>query len=168
MNYFLIDFAQVYRVYMIWELALMQRWVWNASSIIILADNCGCGMICHCGMSRGHCCILGTPCPVYFDSWLYLMAIWCKHVHRIELRKVFNFCATHSPVRIYRAYRDDIPDLYTVCTILRVDTPSDNYTGYWDRSIHSLLFSTSDSTKHRSKLTILRLTTRYGTSGASL
>ena len=38
----------------------MRRWVINAYSIIILADNCGCGVICHSGMSRGHCCILGT------------------------------------------------------------------------------------------------------------
>ena len=43
------------------NLLLMQRCVWNAYSIIILADNCGCGVICHCGMSRGHCCIRGTP-----------------------------------------------------------------------------------------------------------
>ena len=42
------------------SLLLMRRWVWNACSIIFLADNCGCGVICHCGMSRGHCCILGT------------------------------------------------------------------------------------------------------------
>ena len=42
------------------NLLLMWRWVWNAYSIIILPDNCGCGVICHCGMSRGHCCILGT------------------------------------------------------------------------------------------------------------
>ena len=46
---------------MIWELAVnavmgMKR-IYN---IIILADNCGCGVICHCGMSRGHYCILGT------------------------------------------------------------------------------------------------------------
>ena len=40
----------------------MRRLVLNAYSIIILADNCGCGVICHCGMSRGHCCILGTLC----------------------------------------------------------------------------------------------------------
>ena len=55
-NYFLkcIEF--------IWlgNLLLMRRWVWNAYSIIILADNCGCGVICQCGMSRGHCCILWT------------------------------------------------------------------------------------------------------------
>ena len=38
------------------------------NSIIILADNCGGGVICHCGMFRGHCCIVGTPCPAYFDS----------------------------------------------------------------------------------------------------
>ena len=38
----------------------MRRWVWNAYSIIILTDNCGCGVMYHCGMSRGHCCILGT------------------------------------------------------------------------------------------------------------
>ena len=45
------------------NLLLMRRCVLNAyrPSIIILADNCGCGVICHCGMSRGHCCIFGTP-----------------------------------------------------------------------------------------------------------
>ena len=32
----------------------------------ILADNCGCGVICHCRMSRGHCCILGTPLSSVF------------------------------------------------------------------------------------------------------
>ena len=66
-NYLLIDVAQIYRIYMIWELALdvamgMKR------IYTILPDNCGCGVICHCGMSRGHCCILGTPRPAYFDS----------------------------------------------------------------------------------------------------
>ena len=66
-NYLLIDVAQVYRVYMIWELALnaamgMKR----IYSIIILADNCECGVICHCEMSRGHCCILGTTLSCVF------------------------------------------------------------------------------------------------------
>ena len=33
--------------------------------------------------------------------WLPNMAIWCEHVHRLELRKFFlNFCAAHSPVRL--------------------------------------------------------------------
>ena len=48
------------------NLLLMRRCVWNAYSIIILADNCGCGVICYCGMSRGHCCILGTPLSSVF------------------------------------------------------------------------------------------------------
>ena len=26
---------------------------------------------------------------------------WCKHVHRLELQKFFNFCAAHSPVRLH-------------------------------------------------------------------
>ena len=60
-KYSLIDVSQVYRVYMIWELPLNVRLVLNAYSITILADNCGSGVIYHCGMSRGHCCILGTP-----------------------------------------------------------------------------------------------------------
>ena len=30
--------------------------------------------------------------------WLLNMAIWCKHVHRLELQKFFNFSAAHSPV----------------------------------------------------------------------
>ena len=64
-NYLLIDVAQVY---MIWELALNAAMGMKRYSIIILADNCGCGVICHCGMSSGYCCILGTPCPAYFDS----------------------------------------------------------------------------------------------------
>ena len=47
-NYLLIDVTQVYIDFMIWELALntamgMKR----IYSIIILADNCGCGVICH-------------------------------------------------------------------------------------------------------------------------
>ena len=42
---------------------------------------------------------------------------------------------------------------YTLCTILRVDTTSDAYTGFGTDSPHSLLFSTSYmySTKQRSK-----------------
>ena len=28
------------------------------------------------------------------------MTIWCKHVHRLELQKFFNFCAAHLPVRL--------------------------------------------------------------------
>ena len=32
--------------------------------------------------------------------WLLNMTIWCKHVHRLELQKFFNFCAAHSPVRL--------------------------------------------------------------------
>ena len=54
---------------MIWELALnaamgMKRIYCS----IILADNCGFGVICHCGMSRDQSCILGIPCPAYFAS----------------------------------------------------------------------------------------------------
>ena len=67
-KYLIIDVAQVYKLYMIFELALNAAMGVKCNySIIILADNCGCGVICHCGMSRGHCCILGTPCPAYFD-----------------------------------------------------------------------------------------------------
>ena len=36
---------------------------------------------------------------VYFSLIIY-MTIWCKHVHRLELQKFFNFCATHSLVRL--------------------------------------------------------------------
>ena len=32
--------------------------------------------------------------------WLFNMTISCKHVHRLELHKFFNFCAAHSPVRL--------------------------------------------------------------------
>ena len=32
--------------------------------------------------------------------WLLNMTIWCKHVHRLELQKFFNFSAAHSPVRL--------------------------------------------------------------------
>ena len=66
-NYFLTDVAQVY-IEFIWfgNLLLMRLCVWNAYTIIILADKCGCGVICHCGMSRGHCCILGTPLSSVF------------------------------------------------------------------------------------------------------
>ena len=32
--------------------------------------------------------------------WLFNMTVWCKHVHRLELQKVFNFCAAHSPARL--------------------------------------------------------------------
>ena len=32
--------------------------------------------------------------------WLLNMTIWCKHVHRLELQKLFNFCAVHLPVRL--------------------------------------------------------------------
>ena len=33
--------------------------------------------------------------------WLLNMTIWCKHVHRLELQKFFNFYAAHSPVRLH-------------------------------------------------------------------
>ena len=32
--------------------------------------------------------------------WLINMTIWCKHVHRLELQKFFNFCAAHLPVKL--------------------------------------------------------------------
>ena len=32
--------------------------------------------------------------------WLLNITIWCKHVHRLELQKFFNFSAAHSPVRL--------------------------------------------------------------------
>ena len=32
--------------------------------------------------------------------WPLNMTIWCKHVHRLELQKFFNFSAAHSPVRL--------------------------------------------------------------------
>ena len=32
--------------------------------------------------------------------WLLNMTILCKHVHRLELQKFFNFCAAHLPVRL--------------------------------------------------------------------
>ena len=40
--------------------------------------------------------------------WLLNMTISCKHVHRLELDKFFNFCAAHSPVRLDR---DEISDV---------------------------------------------------------
>ena len=52
---------------MIWELALNEAMGMKRYSII-LADNCGCGVICHCGMSSGHCCSLGALCPAYFEQ----------------------------------------------------------------------------------------------------
>ena len=39
--------------------------------------------------------------------WLFNMTISCKHVHRLELQKFFNFSAAHSPVRLDIA--DEIP-----------------------------------------------------------
>ena len=52
----------------------MRRCVWNLYSNIILADNCGCGVTCHCGMSRGHCCILETTfCRVFWQLTTPLM-----------------------------------------------------------------------------------------------
>ena len=39
--------------------------------------------------------------------WLFDMTISCKHVHRLELQKFFNFSAAHSPVRLDIA--DEIP-----------------------------------------------------------
>ena len=32
--------------------------------------------------------------------WLLNMTISCRHVHRLELQKIFNFSAAHSPVRL--------------------------------------------------------------------
>ena len=32
--------------------------------------------------------------------WLINMTIWCKHVHRLEMQKNFNFCAGHLPARL--------------------------------------------------------------------
>ena len=41
--------------------------------------------------------------------WLLNMTIWCKHVHRLELQKFFNFSAAHSPVRL------DIDTKFLIC-----------------------------------------------------
>ena len=32
--------------------------------------------------------------------WLLNMTIWCEHVHRLELQKLFIFSAAHLPVRL--------------------------------------------------------------------
>ena len=32
--------------------------------------------------------------------WLLNMTLWCKHFHKLELEKFFNFCAAHLPVRL--------------------------------------------------------------------
>ena len=79
------------------NLLLMRRWVWNAYSIIILADNCGCGVICHCGMSRGHCCILGTTLSRVF--WQLTTPLnWSYIEHDVEQLITSNPCYT------WRAY----------------------------------------------------------------
>ena len=31
---------------------------------------------------------------------LFNMTIWCKHVHRLELQKLFNFCAAQLTARL--------------------------------------------------------------------
>ena len=43
-----------------------------------------------------------TPTRLYtvILFWLLNMTIWCEHVHRLELRKFFNFCAAHLSVRL--------------------------------------------------------------------
>ena len=50
-NYLLIDVAQVYRLYALGALnaAMGMKRIYR---FFILADNSGCGVICHCGMSR--------------------------------------------------------------------------------------------------------------------
>ena len=60
------------------NLLQMRRWVWNAYSFIILADNCGCGVICHCGMSRGHCCILETTMSRVFWQSTTPLTLICR------------------------------------------------------------------------------------------
>ena len=82
-NYFLIDVAQVYRVYMIWEFAINAA-MCNTYSIIILADNCGSWVICHCGMSRGHCWILGTPLSSVFWQLTIPLKLYNKIIYNIK------------------------------------------------------------------------------------
>ena len=78
------------------NLLLMRRCVWNAYSIIILADNCRCGVICHCGMSRGHFCILGTTLSrVFWQLTTPLLTItfcWFAHDLRMILICVWFVC----------------------------------------------------------------------------
>ena len=47
--------------------------------------------------------------------WLLSMTIWCKHVHRLELRKFFALCAAHSPVRLDIERKFLIPSLTGKC-----------------------------------------------------
>ena len=92
-NYLLIDVAQVYKVYMISGLLLMRRWVWNAYSIIILADNCGCGVICHCGMSRGRCWILGTTLSRVFWQLTWPLK---RHIKYLLFPTLYSFIQIRS------------------------------------------------------------------------
>ena len=69
MNYFLIDVAQVYGVYMIWELAhtaamCMERIIVLLSWLITV--DVGYYVIVVCPGAT--VAFWGHPCPVYFDS----------------------------------------------------------------------------------------------------
>ena len=61
-NYFLIDVAQVCRVYMTWELAL------NAAMGMITVDVGWCVIVECPGATVA---FWGPHCPAYFDSWLH-------------------------------------------------------------------------------------------------
>ena len=84
------------------NLLLMRRWVWNAYSIIILADNCGCGVICNCEMSKGHCCILGTTLSRVFWQLTTPLKLTSVGIPLYYLCLFFHSCATaiHLKLRI--------------------------------------------------------------------
>ena len=51
--------------------------------------------------------------------WLLNMTIWWRHVHRLELQKIFNFSVSHSPVRLYIATKFPYFLFLTWLTIIR-------------------------------------------------
>ena len=73
MNYFLIDVAQVYRVYMIWELAhnavmCMKRNIVLFSWLITVELYVMWSYMSLLTCPEDTVAFWGHPCPVYFDS----------------------------------------------------------------------------------------------------
>ena len=51
---------------MIWKLAL--NVTLGMKHILLCLRDCGCGVICHCGISAGPLLHSGDPMSTYFDS----------------------------------------------------------------------------------------------------
>ena len=100
--------SSIYKLAVIWELALNEALGMKRIFSIIMEQGLG--------LPTGTIAFWWTLVPrILTVDHTFNMTIWCKHVHRPELHKFFNFCAAHSQVRLDIETKSPISNYWQPC-----------------------------------------------------